>query len=78
MNTRPSDIVRVYRSAAEAAARVGGEFKLDERRLEAIGLNQSQIDGIFAEIEHLEEMDAAQKLRFALLDAQTNGTARDA
>jgi hypothetical protein len=66
---KPSDIVKAARAGAEAARRIGMEYKLDERRLGLLGFSQSQIDDIFNELEHLEAMDRIQDVRYARLDA---------
>jgi hypothetical protein len=74
---KPSDIVKAARVGAEAARRIGMEYKLDERRLGLLGFSQSQIDDIFNELEHLEAMDRIQDVRYARLDAAESWCADD-
>jgi hypothetical protein len=65
---RPSEIVAMYRVASKCAARIGQAYILDERRLETM-FSQAQIDGIFAEIEYVEEAEKLIESRLAALDA---------
>jgi hypothetical protein len=67
MTMRPSEIVAMYRVASRCAARIGQEYVLDERRLEP-SFSQEQIDGIFAEIEYVAQMESQLEIRLAALD----------
>jgi hypothetical protein len=67
---KPSEVVTICRQANVAAARVGATFKLDERRLEGFGCSQEQIDGIYAELEWIDNMEREFRLRLARLDAR--------
>lgn len=65
---RPSEIVCMFRVASKAADRIGQKYVLDERRLEPM-FSQAQIDGIFSEIEYIENMERLFELRLVALDA---------
>lgn len=67
---KPSEIVRLYRTASRAAERIGQKFVLDEMRLEPM-FSQEQIDGIFAEIEYIEREERLFDVRLAALDSFT-------
>jgi hypothetical protein len=69
---KPSDIVRLYRTASRAARRIGQEYKLDEAQLEPM-FSQAQIDAIFNEIDYVNTVEGMLEGRFAALDAIPNG-----
>lgn len=60
----------MYRTASRAADRIGQKYVLDERRLESM-FSQQQIDGIFAEIEYIENAERIFEARLAALDVLT-------
>lgn len=68
---KPSKVVTICRHANVAASRVGATFKLDERRLEGFGLSQAQIDGIYVELEWIDNMERELRMRLARLDCTT-------
>lgn len=67
MTNKPSEIVRLYRSASRSAGHIGQKFELDERRLEPT-FSQAQIDGIFDAIEYVEGLERQITARLAALD----------
>jgi hypothetical protein len=69
---KPSDIVRMYRVVAATAKRSDFRFDLDRKRLEP-GFSQTQIDGIFGELDYIEGVERAIDGRLAHLDALLDG-----